>query len=269
MNGQIDMKNTPLLSTWPFRFFALSMIILLLVVGIGTRNTIAVFMDSVMEFLLAPSAAAWITVRNAISEFGGKPLTAVSWKTFVSTFLSICVLFVAAPTMFVAFRLKVQKYRSELKRPPVGVRFLYFVTVAWGVLIPAVMIATFFASESVFSAMKKDNMIAGYRGEAINHMSDISYKAQQYFAVPRIKGGGGKSFLNGNRTVTLNDLGFKERTALGRTILYKGDSDTTLHLLFFGNRILSKKPWDNNDIDRVIEYDMVIHPSYHRITTMY
>jgi hypothetical protein len=248
-------------------------IVLLLVVGFSTgiipRNTITVFLDSMIKFLLAPSAAAWITVRNAISEFGGKPLTAVPWKTIVSTFLSICVLFVVAPTMFVALRIKVQKYRSELKRPPFGIQFLYVFAVAWGVLIPAVIIATSFASESVFSAMKKDNMIAGYKSEAIDHLSDIAYKAQQYFTVPQVKGGGGKSFLNGNRTITLNDLGFKERTALGRTILYKGDSDTTLHLLFFGNRILPKKPWDNKETDRVVEYDLVIHPSYHRFITMH
>jgi len=202
------------------------------------------------------------TLQQAIDEVNGRSLPIVKFGTYLSMFISFLFLFVVNPILFIFSRKKLNNYRLEQKEPLAIVRIGYFISFAILIAIPANTIASAIALNSHFEYFKK--MSAEQKYQQVDVRSElwkIVFKAQQYYILPIEEGGGGKSFMKNGKPVSLNDLGFEERTSLGRFILYQQKSDTTLYLHFFGIRVSSRFSYSDPNIVNVVENKVTIYPS--------
>ena len=252
-------------------FFLSSILILAIVVGFKIfKNPI----HSISGWLypgnvLASMIAGGVTVQQGIAEFSGSPLHTVETGTLLKAFLSLLCTFIIGPVAFIYLRNRIK----ENKREGIGIstilRIGYGISYAWVVLLPAFIISATVVSFSIFSEMQNDNTLSQYRSDATQSLSEIVYKSQQYYILPISEGGGGKSFQKNGAPVTLEDLGFKEKTELGTYFLYRQKSDTTLYIHFFGNKpgTLTSGGFDP-EIAHVVEYSGIIYPSSFRIKTL-
>jgi hypothetical protein len=269
MNVSIDHNRKPLMSTWQFKFFIGSILILLgvlmTVFNVRPFRLMVTLFGQAGQHLFPPISAAGITVKNAISEFSAHPYEPLGWVTYLSAFMTLCLTFVAGPTVYVMLRRRMIARRNAQQPVSRTLRTMAVITASWCILFSSAITAAYIAADSVFPIVKSDNALAEYRDQVTEQLALISFKAREFFALPESDGGGGDSFTRGNTPVTLRTLGFKERSELGRFILTAGESDTTMRLFFFGNRVAPGKPWESQETDHVIEYEAVISPSRHTI----
>ncbi|MBI2428911.1 MAG: hypothetical protein HYV29_08975 [Ignavibacteriales bacterium] len=202
------------------------------------------------------------TLQQALTEVNREPIPIVKIGTYLSMFISFLFLFAVNPILFLISRKKLNNYRLEQKEPLAIVRIGYFISFAILIAIPANTIASAIALNSHFEYFKKISAELKYqRVDVKSELWKIVFKAQQYYILPVEEGGGGKSFTKNGKPVSLNDLGFEERTSLGRFILYQQKSDTTLYLYFFGNRVSSRFSYSDPNIVNVVENKVTIYPS--------
>lgn len=269
MNGSTEVKPQAILSTWQFKFFVACVLIALVVVARtfhfaplyeGQR-----FYLSMTRHLVTPVEAGRITVANGIRDFSGRPPEIIGWTPYLKVFIALWFTFVAVPTAWILLRKNRERRKANGERVPFLMSLGIGLTAVWCILFPLSIAASFFAARSVYSTMQQDNALARYRNDVTDHLSMISYTVQQYYILPSPEGGDGGSFTKKNTLVSLSGLGFKEKNDLGRFILYNGGNDTTMQLLFIGNRITDHDRQDPR-IGYVVEYETVITPHRFRIT---
>lgn len=271
MNETIKAKVDLKWSSFPVLFFIGAVVLLLVVYGkvyLHIRYhdiSTAVFKILTIDVWSAGS----ITVQQGIAEFTGQPMPTVKLGKYLSMFGSFLLLFVINPVLFILTRKKIYNNKLEQKKSSLIVRFCNYVSLAILIIIPAITISTVITTNSLFSQFKEMNIETKYREDVKRELSTIIFKAQQYFILPVEEGGGGKSFLKNGTPLSLKDLGFEERTSLGRTILYQQKSDTIIHLLFIGNRKGTINTSYNPDIIHVVEFEGTIFPSRYKLDLNY
>jgi len=269
MNGQIEPQAKSLTATWQFAFFIGSVILLMFVLFNKSEIRTSVMkipaFNLLRSHMIPPITAGGITVRNAIFEFSGKPISKIRPEVHGAVFMAFWIIFVAGPTAFIAIRHRILRLKMERKHLPFYHYILFGLICVWCISFPLLIAGTYYGMSAVLPVMKSDSALALYETEVMENLAEISFKARQYAFVPTANGGGGGRFTNGGSTVTLTDLGFKERTPLGRFILLPGKSDTTVRLLFFGNRVFPKGLEDKQESSDIVEFESVINPSFHTI----
>ncbi|NUN69368.1 MAG: hypothetical protein HUU02_06610 [Bacteroidetes bacterium] len=269
MNGSTDTKQQSLRSTWQFKFFLACVLVALIIVmrtfHIVPYNVGQQFYLTVMRHLPVAAEAGRVTVANGISEFSGRSLDAVGWTTYLKVFFALWLTFIIVPTGWIALRINSENRKAKGLPVPLLMRVGTVLCAVWCIAFTLSLTGSWFAVRSFFSTMQQDNTLARYRSDVTDHLSMISFTAQQYFIIPSTEGGEGDSFTKKNNPVTLPGLGFNEMTELGRTVLYSGGNDTTLHLLFIGNRLAEFDRADPS-IGRAVTYEVMITPHRHLIT---
>jgi len=269
MNGSTEMKQHTMLSTWQFKFFV-ACVLTALVIVLRTFHLVQFSAGqqiylSMMRNLAAPIEAGRITVANGISDFSGSPLAIVGWSPYLKVLFAIWFTFVVMPTGWIVLRINREERNASGLPIPSWMRIGTGLTAVWVIVFTLSIVGTLFAARSVYSTMQQDNNLSRYRNDVTDHLSMISYTAQQYYILPSPDGNDGDSFTKMNTPVSLPGLGFKETTELGRTVLYGGGNDTTLHLLFIGNR-MSEFDCADPAIGDVVQYEVMITPQRYRIS---
>ena len=272
MNETIKTKADLKWSSFPV-IFLIGLMVLLLIVYAKFYLHMR-FLDISIALFKVLSIDLWFaghnTLQQAVEEVNGRPMPIVKFGTYLSMFISFLFLFVVNPILFIFSRKKLNDNRLEQKESLAIVRIGFFISFAILIIIPANTITATVVLNSHFDRFKK--MSAEQKYEQVDVRSELSkiiFKAQQYFILPVEEGGGGKSFLKNGKPVSLNNLGFEERTSLGRFILYQQKADTILYLHFFGNRISSRNISNDSEIFHVVEYKVIIYPSDFKIDMSY
>ncbi len=272
MNETIKTKADFKWSSLPVIFLIGSMVLLLAVYGKFYLHIRLYDISTVLFKVL--SIDLWFagnnTLQQALAEVNGQPIPIVKLGTYISMLDSFLFLFVVNPILFIFSRKKINNNKLEQKKSSLVVRIGYVISVAILIIIPANTITATVVLNSHLDRFKKMSAEQKYQQVDVrSELSKIVFKAQQYYILPVEEGGGGKSFLKNNKSLTLSDLGFEERSSLGRTILYQQKSDTILYLHFFGNRISSRNTSNDPEIIHVVEYKMIIYPSDYKIDMNY
>ncbi|MDP1675301.1 MAG: hypothetical protein Q8L88_00430 [Bacteroidota bacterium] len=268
MNETIKAQVVPKWSSYPIIFFIGSIVLLLAVYGkfyLHIRfHDILIIIPKVLSIDLW--SAGGITVGQAVAIYNAQPMPIVKLGTYLSMFGSFLFLFVVNPILFIFSRKKLNDNRLKQKESLAIVRIGYFIVFAIMVIIPVNAITSTIVLNSHFERIKKMSVEQKYQQVDIrSELSKIVFKAQQYYILPVEEGGGGKSFMKNGKPVSLRDLGFEERTPLGRFILYQQKSDTTLYLHFFGIRVSSRFSFNDPNIVNVVENKVTIYPSDFKI----
>ncbi len=254
-------------------FFIGSVVLLLIVVAfrffINQFQFISDRFGSIASYLVSPAIAGKVTVQQGIAKFSGDPLPVLEMGDLLTTYISLILSFVAGPTAFIFLWKKKKESNAVGLQSSLPLRIGYGISVAWVVLMPALIITFTSVSSFVFSEMKRENALSQYRDDVMFTLATISDKAQQYYILPVQEEGGEKSFLKENKPLILKDLGFEPKTSLGRFILYRQKSDTTLYLHFIGTKIGAMNEDFIPEVTHTVEYEVSISPSKYFIRVLH
>lgn len=242
MNEKIETTNSTKTSEFSPGFIRALIIVacatILVVFGPESRQLYGPLM---LKSVVVPPhiLAGGMTVEYAIREFQGLRESDSVRQSKFYMLGSLLVDFVFVPLcFFFAWR---NLFLQNSERPPTSQnkmrhRISILIFVLSGILFGYVCMInsiSAFVSPAVFKTMKQDNTIDQNRSYVIRDLTNIDFKANQYFFLPGGLGGGDKSFrshLDPTRKawVTLGELGMPVETQFGSYSIKTVTNDTIL-----------------------------------------
>ncbi len=269
MNGSTDRQTRSIFATWQFKFFAASVLLLLfaLAKAFDLLPSLRIFSELMIlpKYVMAPVIAGGVTVKNGIAEFSGNAPEMLDWTMYGSVFVSLLVVFVLLPAGYLTMRKMI--HSRAVAGTPVSrlLRTASIVTAVLILLTVSLVTSGFLVSRTLFSTIRQDNAVNRYREDVMHRLAEIAFAARQHFYLPERLGGGEGRFEKNGRTIVLEDLGFSGRSPLGRFILHRGPNDTTIQVIFYGNKNIYDRSTNDEEYSRLIEYEMTVTPSRHKI----